>query len=119
MGRAVRPGPVGGRHGGGGPFLFGRFSIADGMFAVDRQLVRDRTYFVVEDCGRVIGCGGWSRRKSTYGGDSGNAGSSNAALSQVVNGAGGATGRAAFTSSNSTSKIKVASGGMERPPCSP
>ncbi|MGK0186132.1 MAG: GNAT superfamily N-acetyltransferase [Verrucomicrobiales bacterium] len=41
------------------------------VFAVDRQLIVDRTYFVVENSAdRVIGCGGWSRRRSLYGGDS-------------------------------------------------
>ena len=39
------------------------------VFGVDRQLIRDGTYFVSEHEGIVIGCGGWSRRKSVYGGD--------------------------------------------------
>jgi GNAT superfamily N-acetyltransferase len=41
------------------------------VFAVDRQLIRDRTYFVVEADGVVVGCGGWSRRGSLFGGDEG------------------------------------------------
>jgi GNAT superfamily N-acetyltransferase len=39
------------------------------VFGVDRQLIRDGTYFVVENNGEVIGCGGWSKRRSLYGGD--------------------------------------------------
>jgi N-acetylglutamate synthase-like GNAT family acetyltransferase len=38
-------------------------------FGVDRQLIRDRTYFVVERGSEIIGCGGWSRRAAAYGGD--------------------------------------------------
>lgn len=39
------------------------------VFGVDTQLIRDETYFVCEEAGRVVGCGGWSRRKSLYGSD--------------------------------------------------
>jgi N-acetylglutamate synthase-like GNAT family acetyltransferase len=39
------------------------------VFAVDRQLIRDQTYFVVEHEEELIGCGGWSKRKSLFGGD--------------------------------------------------
>ena len=44
------------------------------VFGVDKQLIRDGTYFVVEKDAQVVGCGGWSKRKSLYGGDSGRAG---------------------------------------------
>ncbi len=39
------------------------------VFGVDRQLIRDGTFFVVEHDGGILGCGGWSRRRSFYGGD--------------------------------------------------
>jgi len=36
---------------------------------VDSQLVSDGTYFVVECDGVMVGCGGWSKRKTPYGSD--------------------------------------------------
>jgi GNAT superfamily N-acetyltransferase len=39
------------------------------IMGLDTQLVDDGTYFVVEEGGRVAGCGGWSRRATLYGGD--------------------------------------------------
>ncbi len=39
------------------------------VFGVDTQLVADGTYYVVEKDGHLAGCGGWSKRKTLYGGD--------------------------------------------------
>ena len=39
------------------------------VFGVDTQLIADGTYFIAEADGDVAGCGGWSRRRTLYGGD--------------------------------------------------
>jgi GNAT superfamily N-acetyltransferase len=39
------------------------------VMGLDTQLVHDGTYFVVEDHNVPVGCGGWSRRATLYGGD--------------------------------------------------
>lgn len=44
------------------------------VFGVDRPLIRDGTYFVVEQAGRIVACGGWSRRQAAFGGDQARAG---------------------------------------------
>ncbi|HTV75206.1 MAG TPA: GNAT family N-acetyltransferase [Candidatus Acidoferrales bacterium] len=46
-----------------------------GVFGVDTTLIDDGTYFVVEippgktKRAKLVGCGGWSRRKTLFGGD--------------------------------------------------
>jgi putative acetyltransferase len=40
-----------------------------GAFGVDTQLLRDQTYFVVEHDGLIVAAGGWSRRRTLFGGD--------------------------------------------------
>lgn len=43
--------------------------LSKSIMGLDTQLVADRTYFLVEEDGRLAGCGGWSRRATLYGGD--------------------------------------------------
>jgi GNAT superfamily N-acetyltransferase len=36
---------------------------------VDSELILDGTYFVADAAGVLVGCGGWSKRRTLFGGD--------------------------------------------------
>ena len=41
-----------------------------GAFGIDSSLIRDGTYFVVvRERGEIVGCGGWSKRRTLFGSD--------------------------------------------------
>jgi N-acetylglutamate synthase-like GNAT family acetyltransferase len=44
------------------------------VFGVDTQLIDDGTYFAIEHAGRIVACGGWSKRRTLFGGDQTKAG---------------------------------------------
>ncbi len=44
-------------------------AMTEYVFGVDSQLVEDQTYFVIECAGLARACGGWSRRRTLFGGD--------------------------------------------------
>jgi GNAT superfamily N-acetyltransferase len=39
------------------------------IFGIDRQLIRDGTYFVADQQGSIVACGGWSKRRAAFGSD--------------------------------------------------
>jgi GNAT superfamily N-acetyltransferase len=53
----------------------GYYSVAQtegalmGAFGVDSQLIRDETYYVIEEDGVLAAAGGWSFRAANFGGD--------------------------------------------------
>lgn len=52
------------------PFLSApQIAASRTIMGIDTQLIDDGTYFVVETEGEIVGCGGWSRRATLYGGD--------------------------------------------------
>ena len=44
-------------------------ALETGVFGVDSTLIDDGTYFAFEIEGRLVGCGGWSKRRTLFGGD--------------------------------------------------
>lgn len=46
-----------------------RAAALGAVFGVDRQLILDGTYFAARWDGALAGCGGWSQRRTPFGGD--------------------------------------------------
>ena len=44
-------------------------AVTEHVFGIDSQLVADQTYFLIERAGTAVACGGWSRRRTLFGGD--------------------------------------------------
>lgn len=56
-----------------GPGFYTRAEIEAAVTYIcvpDRDLIEDGTYLVAEMDGRIVGCGGWSRRRKAYAGPS-------------------------------------------------
>src|SRR5215207_7310172 len=52
------------------PFLDdAQIASSRAIMGIDSQLIEDGTYFVVHSTAEIVGCGGWSRRATLYGGN--------------------------------------------------
>ena len=54
------------------------------VFAVDTQLIDDGTYFVAAQGPIIVGCGGWSRRRTLFGADRGHTSEAESALDPAL-----------------------------------
>lgn len=57
------------------------------IFGIDSQLIADATYFVVEVGTEIVGCGGWSKRQTLFGGDQSKAEQSDSLLNPATDAA--------------------------------
>jgi GNAT superfamily N-acetyltransferase len=49
-------------------------AITRHVFGVDTQLIHDQTYFIIDGESHIVACGGWSKRRTLFGGDQTKAG---------------------------------------------